>query len=1102
MSTATKKFSNHTRAAMQGIFLTLLLLVGAALSRSVALAQDLPSLSVSNVTVTEADSGTQNATFTVTLSAASDRRVTIECMTRDGSATAGVDYTPLPPTIVEFAPGDLTKTVIVPVTGDLMPEEDETFSLELARPSNATVGTPARGTCTIVDNETPALSISDVRVTEVTTATVVTGSIGVTFTVRLSKPSKQPVTVDFATANGTAAATVTGDKPAPGDYQAKSGTLTFAAKTETQTGELSKTITVLLDSSTTDELDEVFYVNLSNPVNAVLADAQGTATITRTAPSIGINDVVVAEGNTGTSNASFTVRLSGVSVQPITVSWATSNGTATAGDDYVAVPADAAAPLPVITFNPGIIEQNVTVAIKGDALDEVIETFFVTLTSPVNATLTPFTVTDAGGNIVNFRDKGTGSIFDDDASVRVSVSDVAINEGNTGTVTATFNVSLSEVSGKTVTVSYATANGTAIAGSDYIALAAATLTFNPGETSKSVSVIVNGDAAIELVNETFALNLFNAVNAILSDEQGIGTVTEDDLPSITVSNVAIAEGNTGTKEAVFTLRLSAASPNAVSVRLASANGTATSGSDYVSVDETVTIAPGQLTKTFAVSIKGDVLDEANETFTLNLSNPRYATLLKTSAIGTITDDDATPTLSINDITTTEGNSGTTNATFTITLSAPSGRTVTVYVATANASAVAPGDYTARALTRVTFLAGETSKSVIVLVKGDTVIELNETFQVNLTTPANATIADSQGIGTINDDADRPTLSINDVTVNEGDTGTVSADFKLHLSKASPFPVSVTINTANGTASADSDYVAINTTVTIDAGQTQKTVSVAVRGDVLVELNETFEVTLSNPINATIAGAPLGSGQGIGTINDNDLPTISIGDLTISEPSAGSVDAIFTVTLSAAAARPVTVNVATANATPPNVATAGDDYTTTTATLTFASGVTQQTVAIPILADGVDEADETFLVNLTVPINATIADAQGIGTIAGNGAPPAISISDVTVKEGHAGTTTNATFVVQLSKPTTRTVTVFFATANLTASQGLALDGGDYVAATGTLTFAPGSTRQEVTIIVNGDTRRETTETFTVDLSIPTNATLADDKGQASITDDD
>lgn len=1081
---------------MQGLLRTLFLLVGATLLLiPTASAQELPSLSLNNVIVTETDSGTQNATFTVTLSAATDRQVMVECMTRDSSATAGVDYTLLSPTILEFAPGDLTKIVTVPVTGDLTPEDDESFLVELARPSNATISTTAgRGTCTILDNETPALSISDVQVTEVTTAAVVTGSIGVTFSVRLSKPSKQPVTVDFATANGTAVATVAGDKPAPGDYQAKSGTLTFAAKTETQAGELSKTITVLLDSSTTQESDEVFYINLSN-ANSAIADAQGTATITRTAPAVGINDVVVAEGNSGTVNASFTVRLSGISVQPVTINWATSDGVATV-DDYAGVPADAATPLPVITFTPGTVEQNVTVAVKGDVLDEVIETFFVTLTNPINATLTPFSVTNAEGNTVNFSNKGTGSIFDDDASVRVSVNDVAINEGNAGTVAATFNVSLSAVSGKTVSVNYATANNTATAGSDYIALPTTTLTFNPGETSKLVSVTVKGDMAIELVNETFALNLSNAVNAILGDGQGIGTITEDDLPSISVSNVAIAEGDTGTKDAVFTLRLSAVSPNAVSVRVASANGTATSGSDYIAIDETVTIAPGQLTKTLAVSIKGDVLDEANETFTLNFSNPRFATLAKTSAIGTITDDDATPTLSINDVTVVEANSGTTNAVFTLTLSAPSGRNATVYVATTNASAIAPGDYTARAPSRITFLAGETSKSVLVPVKGDTLIELNETFQVNLTTPVNATIADAQGIGTINDDADRPTLSINDVTVNEGDTGTINADFKLQLSKVSPFPVSVTVVTANGTASAD-DYVANNTTVTIDAGQTQKTVSVAVRGDLLVELNETFEVTLSNPANATIADS-----QGIGTINDNDLPTISINDVASAEPGVGSVDAIFTVTLSAAAARPVTVNITTANATPPNAAASGDDYTNTTATLTFASGVIQQTVAIPILADAVDEADETFLVNLTAPVNSTIADGQGIGTISGNGAPPAISISDVTITEGNTGTATNATFIVQLSKPTTRTVTVFFATANLTASQGLALDGGDYVAATGTLAFAPGSTRQEVTIVVNGDLRREANETFTVDLSIPTNATLADDKGQASITDDD
>jgi chitinase len=209
-----------------------------------------------------------------------------------------------------------------------------------------------------------------------------------------------------------------------------------------------------------------------------------------------------------------------------------------------------------------------------------------------------------------------------------------------------------------------------------------------------------------------------------------------------------------------------------------------------------------------------------------------------------------------------------------------------------------------------------------------------------------------------------------------------------------------------------------------------------------------------------------------------------------------------VTLSAPAARPVTVTVTTASAAPPNAATAGADYTSTTTKLTFPSGVTQQNFAVPILADGADEADETFLVNLSIPVNATIADGQGIGTISGNGVPPSISISDVTVTEGTRGGTTDAKFIVHLSKPTTRTVTVFFATANVTASQGSAGDGGDYVASTGTLTFAPGSTRQEITIVVNGDTRREANEAFAVDLSIPTNATIADGQALGSITNDD
>jgi hypothetical protein len=164
-----------------------------------------------------------------------------------------------------------------------------------------------------------------------------------------------------------------------------------------------------------------------------------------------------------------------------------------------------------------------------------------------------------------------------------------------------------------------------------------------------------------------------------------------------------------------------------------------------------------------------VLDESNETYFLNISNPANATILDGQGIGTIVDDDGVPSLSIGDVTTGEGNSGTLNATFTVSLSPASEQTVSVGYATGDGSAQAPDDYVTTG-GNVVFSPGQTTKTVTVQVKGDLLDEINENYFVNLSGPVNATIDDGQGVGTITDDDGEPSLSIDDVTLAEGAPG--------------------------------------------------------------------------------------------------------------------------------------------------------------------------------------------------------------------------------------------------------------------------------------------------------------------------------------------
>jgi hypothetical protein len=351
-----------------------------------------------------------------------------------------------------------------------------------------------------------------------------------------------------------------------------------------------------------------------------------------------------------------------------------------------------------------------------------------------------------------------------------------------------------------------------------------------------------------------------------------------------------------------------------------------------------------------VSVTGDLLDEANETFVANISETSGLGLTVTDAQGqgTINDNDPLPTLSIDDVAVPEGNSGPVDAVFTVTLSTASGRTVTVSRATANSTALAPGDYTALASAPLTFPAGTTTQPVTVQVNGDVLDEANEAFFVNLTGASNATIADTQGRGTITDD-DLPAVSIGNVTLNEGNTGTTNANFNVTLSSAGTDVITVAYGTADGTAVAPGDYTAASGTVTFPAGTTTQTVTVLVAGETLDESNETFTVTLSSPVGAT-----LGRATGTGTITDNDTTTILIGNATVTEGDGAAVDATFNVTLSCPNLQAVSVSWATADQT----ALAGSDYTAGNGTVTFPAGTTTQTVVVSVLGDLLDEANES------------------------------------------------------------------------------------------------------------------------------------------------
>jgi len=226
--------------------------------------------------------------------------------------------------------------------------------------------------------------------------------------------------------------------------------------------------------------------------------------------------------------------------------------------------------------------------------------------------------------------------------IALSINDTTVTEGNLGTVNATFTVSLSGTSGTAVTVDFATADGSATAPPDYAA-ASGTLTFAPGETSKTVTVAVNGDTVCE-VDETFFVNLSNVTGATIVDGQGQGTIVNDDTCGLSINDVTVTEGNSGVTNAAFTVSLSQTTVNPVTVNFATADGTATTPSDYTSASGTLTFAPGEVSKTVTVGVTGDTICELDETFFVNLANAVGATIVDGQGQGTIVNDDCAPVL--------------------------------------------------------------------------------------------------------------------------------------------------------------------------------------------------------------------------------------------------------------------------------------------------------------------------------------------------------------------------------------------------------------------------------------------------------------------------
>jgi probable HAF family extracellular repeat protein len=219
----------------------------------------------------------------------------------------------------------------------------------------------------------------------------------------------------------------------------------------------------------------------------------------------------------------------------------------------------------------------------------------------------------------------------------INIGDASVTEGHTGTRAASLTVTMSPAATQPVTVSYSTGNGSATAGTDYQS-ASGTVTFDAGQTSKTISIPVNGDRAGE-VNETLMVNLsLVGGGAVIADGQGTATIVDDE-PRVTINDLTRNEGNSGTTQFVFTVSLSPAPDAAVSLNYATANGSAKAGEDYDAKSGSLSFNAGQTSKTISITVRGDRKYEGTEVFYVNLSGASGAFISETQGVGVVRDDD-------------------------------------------------------------------------------------------------------------------------------------------------------------------------------------------------------------------------------------------------------------------------------------------------------------------------------------------------------------------------------------------------------------------------------------------------------------------------------
>ncbi|MDE2813874.1 MAG: hypothetical protein OXM01_12650, partial [Gemmatimonadota bacterium] len=993
----------------------------------------------------EASEDDEALEFLVRLSAESSEVVTVDYATASGTAEAGDDYEATIGTLT-FPTGTTERTIRVPIIDDNVEEEEETFTVVL-RNSNATIG-DGEATGVITDNDesdgvetrtdTDVVTQTDTDevksdVTDVTAGddlrvvvsiaadltSVVEGQMA-RFTLTREGELTAPLTVLVqVTEHG---AFLTDEVPTEATFAANAATTTLLVATEDDGHvEANGSVTATITSGATYQVGDA----ASATVAVINNDVRGV-TVMPTA-------LAIREGG----SASYTVVLTSEPTANVTVA--------------VQVPADAEISVTstTLTFTPANwrTAQIVTVTAAHDA------------DADANDSVTIHHAVSGGDYGAVTAPSVVVTILEDDATIRIA--DAAAMEGD-GEMA--FAVRLSAADIQTMTVDWTTADGTAIAGTDYEA-ATGTLTFSPLTTVQTIRVPIIDDDLDETA-ETFTVTLSNSSVAI-ADGEATGVITDDDLPVVNVTTdlAEVVEGET----IAFTLtRIGDLTvPLTVPVRVTDRGSFLADGAPTKA-----TFAANAATTTLMMATDDDERDEADGAVTATItSGATHRVGEAASATVQVIDNDvlgvsvAPTALMIR-----EGNSDS----YMVVLDAEPTADVTVAVQVPEDAEVAV-DKTELTFTdenwqqaqTVTVTAAQDTDAVA----DDTVVLTHAVSGGNYDTVTAASVA-----VTILED-DTPALSVAHARASEGD-GMIA--FTVRLDLVSDQTVTVDYTTATGTATEGRDYETTTGTLTFPALETEQTIRVPIIDDDIDEVAETLRLVLINASNATIT-----DGGTIGVITDNDVRG------AIATPTALTVDegdsTSYTVVLTSEPTADVTVAVQV----PVDADIAVDE---TELTFTAEDWNQAQTVTVAATQDADAVADD--LVVLTHVVSGGDYGSVTVASVAVTileDDTPALSVADAVASEGDG----EMAFVVGLSTASSQTVTVEYATVDGTASAGT-----DYEETIGILTFSALETEQTIRVPIIDDDLDEAAETFTVALGNASNAIVEDGEALGEIADND